>query len=97
MNPTPRNPALSFRDLKGRTWGYQLPHLLAMHFRKAENLPGALDAIKLCFSTESVLIRGTSLAILWEHLVEGTPTESTDATKSGYAITDIRILPHVGS
>ncbi len=97
MNPTPRNPALSFRDLKGRTWGYQLPHLLAMHFRKAENLPGALDAIKLCFSTESVLIRGTSLATLWKHLVEGTPTEGAQGGEPGSAITDIRILPHVGS
>ena len=97
MIPIPRNPSLSFRDQDGRCWGYQLPHLLAMHFQKAGNPHIELDMIRLWFSNESVTVQGVGLEHLWQHLVDGTPTEALDKHTRSYSVKLIRILPHADS
>jgi len=60
---------ISFKNA-AKTWGYPLPHLLAMHLNRPEQpVEGVNSHIELYFSTDTVDILGDSLAQLWEELV----------------------------
>ena len=88
-------PTISFRQ--DGTWGYPVPHLMAMQY-VATNAPaeGIDSEINFFFTSESVRIKGEGLRILWDKLVMELPeliavdTFKTDA--GTYIVRELEIV-----
>ena len=89
---------------KKTSWAFPRAHLLGIRFQAAgtpaastaEN-PAAEDLITFFFSTELLLVAGTSLRVLWDELMvldesNGIDLQSGLAPDQKYKITEIRKL-----